>query len=506
MKPLSVCGLRIKQSRRISRRMTLWVGAVFLFVLGGCGLSERPDIGTRLDSPIALTSHPTLAVYYVLNASLSGEFQTGSLQSYSVPTTTGATTSPSTTLKTPRLGTALAAAKGGEFLVAGFSGSEPELRIYSLNAQGNPTESTRDSDKALLPTGRVGTIQVNAVNGQTGVWSIVVSLSDRSTDAKVVIYKYAQSTGLTRLAVVPSDFYSPSRDNPLGSYAMAWGVPVVFPSQGIIAAFPQGTLGYFGKNPSAFDWLSGKVDATNPLFDLRTISALVIDLNALLNGQSIQQSIGFVPVAFNATATKANTATAADLAGNLDYQFRTAYQSSYAIDPLSAPCQMNGPYAQLPQSTAVVAMNSETADLVALSGWDQVATQLRTRLAAGTTQPILGDILTPSPVSLTSGITSLSGIRTLVPAIQIVNSGSVCTLSWLRVEQFRSSLGREIGRIQVATDTSAVAQLSRDTEVTGVASFTVNGSSIMAGSFSNNKIQVLRFNGSNFDNLGVFSP
>ncbi|NBW81832.1 hypothetical protein EBR21_08765 [bacterium] len=107
---------------------------------------------------------------------------------------------------------------------------------------------------------------------------------------------------------------------------------------------------------------------------------------------------------------------------------------------------------------------------------------------------------------MTSGISALLGVRTLVPSLQVVNGGSVCTLSWLRVDQYRSSLGRESSRIQLATDSNSATQLSRDSDLAGMASFTVSGQSILAGSFSNNKIQVLRLNGTALDNVGVFQP
>jgi hypothetical protein len=93
-----------------------------------------------------------------------------------------------------------------------------------------------------------------------------------------------------------------------------------------------------------------------------------------------------------------------------------------------------------------------------------------------------------------------------VPSIQVVNTGSLCTLSWLRVEEGRSSLGREQSLIQAATDGNIAAQLTRDLDLTGMSAFTVNGNYLLTSSFSNNKIQVLRFNGATLDNVGVFSP
>lgn len=501
-----VCRLQAQRSKRATLSLLL-SSLTGLLTLSACGISERPQIGRRMDSPVALASHPSRPVYYVLNASLSGEFESGSLQAYAVPTDVNSSSAPLATLPTPRLGTSLAVVKGAELLIAGFAGSAGELRVFKLDAQGLPSLAERPADRVVLPAGRIGSVQVNPVDGQSGVWSVVVSIADRSLDARVVVLKYSQADGFSKLAELPTDFYTPSRENPLGNYAMAWGVPTVFPSLGIVAAFPQGSVGYLGKNPSALSWLSGQAGTPDPnVYDLRTVSAAVIDLNALMQGQPLQRALGFVPLAFNSSAQKGNPTAASDATGNSDYQFRAGYQSSFALDTQSSTCSLTGPFSTLAANTAVVAINSDSADIVAFSGWNDVANQLRTRLTAGDVQPVLGDVLTPSAVSLTAGIASLSGIRTFVPSFQLVNSGNSCLLSWIRVEQLRSSLGAEQSRLQIANEANASAQVSRDLSLPGMAAFTVNGQTIMSGSFSNNKVQVLRWNGTTLENVGVFSP
>jgi hypothetical protein len=149
---------------------------------------------------------------------------------------------------------------------------------------------------------------------------------------------------------------------------------------------------------------------------------------------------------------------------------------------------------------AVVSSYSNDPGIVAFSGWDTVATQLRSRLASGALQPVLGNLLTPSPVSVSTATVGY------VPAIEVINTGSLCTLSWLRVEKGQSSLGREKSSVQVATDINAAAQVSRLSDLTGMAAFVVNGSSLVTSSFSGNKVQVLRMNGTALENVGVFGP
>jgi hypothetical protein len=218
---------------------------------------------------------------------------------------------------------------------------------------------------------------------------------------------------------------------------------------------------------------------------------MVLDLDALTAGQPVAKAFGFVPLVFDKNGQTADLASV---------DFRIGYQASVGVDPQSSPCQLSGPFASLTQPSAVVSSYSNSPGIVAFSGWDTVASQLRSRLAGGETQPVLGNLLTASPIS----VSATSSGR--IPSIEIINTGSICTLSWLRVEQGQSSLGREKSSIQIATDANAAAQLSRPSELTGMAAFIVNGSSIMASSFSGNKIQVLRVNGSALENVGVFSP
>lgn len=511
MKSASVSRLQYKRSKR----STLWLAFLTgfsLFALGSCGKSERPELGNRLDTPAALASHPSLSVFYVLNASMSGEFETGSLQSYSVPTSASSPSSPRATLQMPRLGTAIGIAKGGEFLIAGFSGTQGELKIFNLDAAGNPSSSSKTQDSVSVPSGRIGSILVNAVDGQTDTWTVVVSVGDPLSDENiaggdVLLFKYSRTGGFVKLASLPTDFYTPSRDNPLGAYLLSWGTPVVFPSLGLAVAFPQGTVNYKSeKNPTALDWLKGRVTLPNTAFDLRSVSAAVLDLNALVAGKEVSQALGFVPVAFNLKGQKGDAAADPTAEANLTYFFRQKYQSAVAIDPQTSPCQLSGPLAGLAQPAAVVVKKGVESNIVSLSGWDQVAVQLRARLAGGESQPILGDLLSPTAVSLNSEFANLRDRRTAVPAIQVVNTGSLCTLSWLRVEDGRSSLGREQSLIQAATDGNISAQLTRDLDLTGMSAFTVNGNYLLTSSFSNNKIQVLRFNGATLDNVGVFSP
>jgi|GEM_PF-669886 len=471
-------------------------------IQGACSRSERPAIGDSFDSPIALASHPSLAVSYALSASLGGEYETGSLQALSVPSS-GALQRLAT-VETPRLGTALAVAKSGQFLMAAFSGSAATLRVFALDAAGMPTDSLAATDQLTLPTGgRIGSLSLVQMPDQTD-WTVLISQADRTYDSRVFIYRYSTSAGFTLLLQSSADFYSPQRDNPLGAYSLAWGAPVVFPSLGIVVAFPQGSLGYLGQNPSALDWLSGKVSVPNAQSDLRTVSALVVDLNRLMSGTNKANSIGFAPISFNAAGQLGDATADSSATANQSFTFRQFYQSAVAIDSQGSPCIPNSPVAALAAHTAVVATNTDSADVIALGGFDVAANQLRTRLAQGDVQPLLGNVLVPAPVSLASSQPDLVGIRTLIPQFNFINTGTLCTLTWLRVEQQRSSLGFEQSRVQVVTDAAAVNQAQLASPLRGMAGFTVIGSSILASSFNTNQIQRIQFNGTALQAQEVF--
>lgn len=493
---------RVKLAFDRFERFACWTAALcWASLLLGCAKVSRPAIGEAIDSPIALASHPTLPVSYVLNAVLGGEYDTGSLQSYGV--NPGTTPQLLATEAAPRLGTAVAVAKSGSFLMAGFSGTVPEIQVYSINGQGVAQKSAQSSDRVTLPPGRIGTLHLAEISGQDG-WIVVVSLADRSFEAQILVYRYSPQIGFQKLLSTPGDFYTPSRDNPLGAYSLAWGAPVVFESLGVLVAFPFGTLGYFGSNPSALDWLSGRVKVPNETSDLRTVSALIVDLKRLGRpGLSVESSIGFAPLAFNLEGKTGNPNADSAATENSSFAFRTSYQSAIAIDALGSKCTPTSPLAALAPNTAVVATNTQAADVIALGGFDQVASQLRSRLDQNERQPVLGSVVVPQPVSLTTEIDDLRDIRTLVPQFQLIQSAGLCTLSWLRVEQRRSSLGAEKSRIQIATASGAAAQAQIEARLPGTSSFAVTGSSILSGSFGSNQLQQFDFDGAKIKEGGV---
>lgn len=463
------------------------------FFTSSCAEVKRSIIGTAVDSPIAMASHPTLATTYVLNAVLGAEYDLGSLHSYSLSASTGPQLLASE--EAPRLGTALAVAKSGAFLIAGFSGTIPELHVYKIDAQGIARRSELSTDRVRLSSGRIGTIQLTKLVNQQD-WFVIVSFADRTFDAQVMMLRYSETSGFQKLLASPADFYTPSRESLLGAYTLAYGSPIVFENLGLLVAFPYGTLGYYGANPSAFDWLTGQVVLPNASSDLRTVSALLVDLNRLGSSNvSANLALGFVPIAFNKDGKTGNPNLERSAEDNATFAFRTGYQSALSIDASGSKCQPTAPLSALAAHTAVVALNNQTADLIALGGFDHVARQLRERLDKGESQPILGSVLSPQPISVTAE-SSEQDFKMLVPQIQLIQSGSLCTLAWLKVEQRRSSLGLERSWLQIATAEANMKQLEIESRITGLASFAVSGSKILTGSFGTNQVQQLDFDGS----------
>jgi hypothetical protein len=152
----------------------------------------------------------------------------------------------------------------------------------------------------------------------------------------------------------------------------------------------------------------------------------------------------------------------------------------------------------------VVATNGQSVDVIALGGFNAVAAQLRTRLEQGERQPVLGNVLVPQPISIASQLPELTDIRTLIPQFHLIQSSGLCTIAWLRVEQRRSSLGAEKSRLQIATAQSAAQQAQIESPLLGLASFSVNGSSILTGSFGTNQLQQFEFDGSKIQAGGLF--
>jgi hypothetical protein len=175
-----------------------------------------------------------------------------------------------------------------------------------------------------------------------------------------------------------------------------------------------------------------------------------------------------------------------------------------AIDASGSMCQPNAPATALAANTAVVTLNNRVADLVALGGFNTVASELRLRLDQGQKQPVLGNLLQPQPLYMTPAITGSSETDTLIPALQLVRSSNLCTLLWLRVERGRSILGEERSQFQMMTAAVGSEQAKFSSPLLGMAAFAVNGSVVLGGSFGTNQLQQFNFDGSNLQAGGLF--
>lgn len=468
--------------------------------LQGCGDVADKKLGEGIDSPITMVGHPSRPVAYVLNAVLGAGYKLGSLQSYQL----GANQLPNLveTLEAPRLGTALAIEKTGDFLVAGFSGTQASLRIFNLNADAVPSVSERASDVVLLNERRIQSIRVNPLAGGNS-WSIVVSSNAKTSTVasspKIDVFRYTKDKGFEKLITAPDDFYTPSRENPLGAYSLGWTAPVVFESLGLVVAFPVSTSGYQGLLPTAHQWLRGE-NLGSEGADLRIVSALLIDLNKLSSGGAIRSSIGFAPLAFTNAGTAGNPEIAADNAVNADLKFRVNYASALALDSAAAPCVLNSPLAEVKPNAAIVAYGGKSSVIV-LGGFDQAASQLRQKLTANELEPILGPAVTASPVSIEADSEPEGVIR----GFHYMRSGSRCSLGWMRTQQGVYSLGAEKSQIRVITSANASEFVARQSSLLGTTALAVvDGSVLLTGSFGQNKIQQYEFNGSEILEGGVY--
>lgn len=477
-----------------SPRCAVYLGRMSL-VLGSlgamsCGIVAEQTLADRLDSPVVLSSHPVKPIAYVLNSVLGAGYESGSLQSYSVTSSQKPELLKSES--TPRLGTALAVAQTGEFLLAGFSGSNAFLQVYSIDSAGIASATNRSSDLIALGERRIKSIQVSKIAGESD-WSIAVASNLRSgassVFSKLDIYRYSVDRGFSRLLTAPDDFYQPSKESALGAYSLSWSAPVIFENLGLAAAFPQPSSGYQGELPTAYDWLRGENSGDEA--DLRVVSALVIDLKKLFAGSSVKSSIGFVPLAFTKDGRSGQPQQAADAPENEGLQFKVNYSAALALDAGAAPCQLSTPSPALKANAAVVSHGSK-ASVLSMDGFDQVGLQLRSKLDANIEQPILGQLLNVQPVAL-----SVAGeADSLITHFSYVRSGSLCTVGWLRTEQGVNSLGAERSFIQIANTAGSAEHAKIQPSLRGTAGWAVvSGSSLLTGSFGANQLQQFEFDG-----------
>jgi hypothetical protein len=485
-------------------RFAVYLGKLSLILgfhaLLSCSVVSQQQLSDRLDSPVTLASHPSKPIGYVLNAVLGAGYENGSLQSYS------ATASQSPKLlrseSAPRLGSALAVEAGGAFLLAGFSGSNSQIRLYKLDDQGVASASSLSSDILDLGERRIKSIQVSKIFGETD-WSVVVSSNlktgSSSVSAKLDVFRYSAAKGFTKLLTAPDDFYTPSRENVLGAYSLSWSAPVVFESLGLAVAFPQASSGYQGSFPTAYDWLRGE-SAESEKADLRIVSALAVDLKKLFAGLSVEKSIGYVPLAFTKEGRAGQPALAADAPENEDLRFRVNYTAALALDSAQPLCQLNAPLEALKVNSAVVAYGSKSS-VVNYDGFDQLALQLRAKLDANEVQPVLGQVLNAQPVSMPA-VGEADGI---ISQFSYVNAGGLCTVGWLRTEQGVNSLGAEGSVLQIVSSAEPTNHAKIKPSLKGTAAWSViNGSSLLTGSFGANQLQQFDFDGSSLTEGGKY--
>ncbi len=476
-------------------RFAVYLGKV-LIILGSlavlsCDVVSDQQLADQLDSPVTLASHPSKPIGYVLNAVLGAGFENGSLQSYSV-----VSSQPPQLLKsesTPRLGSALAVERSGEFLLAGFSGSNSHVRVYKIGEDGVAATSEKATDTVYLGERRIKSIKISKIAGEVD-WSVAVSSNLRSGTAsvstKLDIYRYSLTEGFSRLLTAPDDFYTPSRENALGAYSLSWSAPVFLESLGLAVAFPQSSSGYQGNLPTAYDWLRGDSVASENV-DLRIVSALIVDLKKLLAGTAVNKAIGFVPLSFTKEGRSGQSDLAADAPENLELRFRVNYSAALALDAGGSPCQLTTPQTALKANSAVVSYGSKSS-VVSYQGFDGVAVELRSRLDAGNTQPILGQLLEAQPVVMVGG----SEADGIISQFSFVKAGSLCTLGWLRTEQGRNSLGAENSLIQVVSSEEPSSYATIQPSLKGTVGLSViSGSSLLTGSFGANQLQQFEFDG-----------
>lgn len=487
-----------------SPRFSAYLGKIsaLLGLLGllSCGVVKEKQLDGGIDSPITLAGHPSKSVGYVLNAVLGAGYENGSLQSFAI-----APGQPLSLLKSeavPRLGTAMDVAQTGEFLIAGFSGSNSSVQLFSLDDDGLATSSARNTDIVYLGDRRIKSIKISKVTGEAD-WSVLISSNLKSglssTATKLDVFRYSPAQGFSKLFTAPDDFYTPSRESAFGAYTLAWNSPVIFESLGLAVAFPIATSGYQGTFPTAHQWLRGEKSSASEA-DLRIVSALAVDLKRLFSGVSADSSIGFIPLAFTQAGLSGDPQAASDAPKNTDLRFRVNYSSALALDASNGRCQLNSPLQALKQDSAIVSYGSKSSVLT-FAGFAEAASQLRTKLDANEKQPVLGPVLESQPVSL-----AVEGEPDgVISQFQYVSTGDLCSVGWMRVEQGVNSFGAEKSAIQIVTSSEPSGNSKLQPVLKGTSAWSiVNGSSIFTGSFGANQVQQYEFDGSSITEGGRY--
>jgi hypothetical protein len=229
-------------------------------------------------------------------------------------------------------------------------------------------------------------------------------------------------------------------------------------------------------DPIAFlkgDWKQVKKEDT----DLRFVSMVVVDFDALLSGTDVGSISAFRPLVYDEDARPGDVKLASDAERNKTVGFRASYSAAVGLDQTACLGGVAPTDASL-SADAVLVADDSTEDVLALEGFAKTRAALAA-LPAASGKEHKSRLLPQASIGL-SLYSRKKGVpvidveeATRVSRLRVVRRGLDCVPVWLRTERGRNSQGNEVSRLQANFQRAPQDPLRYEVATRGSASFGV---------------------------------
>ena len=438
-------------------------------LLASCAAPLDPSLGDKISGPFAVAGQPGTRNVFVLNAAFTGEYRNGSIVRFELNEKLDSLVKREFT-ETPRLGSELAFSADGKILAALFQDRYSRVKIFKVSAAGALT----DLGVEFSPGLRLSQLQFfSPTENAVGDYFLTVVEDNVAATAKTSVLKLTTTADakLSKLATFPDDLPYPNPE----TYSFGYAAPSYIRADDLLVFMPQGVSGIAPDLPDPVATLNGKVAVTSEKYDLRYVSALVLDWGNFIKSKNIAGNTGFVPLVYKPDGSSPNLSKPLSDAANSGVSFRSGYYTSAAINQNN--CLVDGAAAQDANAPADAMLSFDLAsqDVTSFFGWKSIRAalaELPSKNGEKHSERLIFSGLKISVYSKKKGVPEIDTEEaSRVSKISVGKLGEKCVPVWLRTELQRSSRGEEISRLSLNFGKAAKSPILRTLEDRGSNSF-----------------------------------
>jgi hypothetical protein len=491
----------------ISPRAVCKVLGVFAFgMLSACKGSTAKTVGDNLAGAYSMVTLPSKQSVFVLNSSFSPEYEDGSLLRFEINKEGVLTKKEATVL--PRLGTIMAVTADEKYIAVGFSGKKSFVRFFNVENPASPVEVAEVIFEDASTQGiTFQDLTFFTRPGNPGEYFLAGSIEFTARLApKVFVLKFNGSTAV-RHFTLPDDL----PNNPT-AYRLGYTSPLYLKETDQFVAFPRSPS---GKIPTLRPEIPTKLLKEKKLEsgDIRTVSLIAFPFEKFASAADIK----FVPLVWN-NDLKVESAAAEDSTEFRSAFYRTSLNLAKAVN--SQGCYDRNTLPQVPNALAkdaVLAVDGSElrSEVLKFSGWEALntAASVPVALPAYSLETPNGELvahvvwdnpLTREFYSRTQDVEELSGNRTEIQKIDILEAEGACVPVWNRYEKREKNSGSEVSRVQTGHGREAGNPLTLVNPIKGAVASTVFGDLMVTVSYSAGEFSVLRYGSGKWDVVSTF--